>query len=87
MRAPQPPAEQERARRLHELVGKLIADAPDGWEAGAERLIQHVRPRLPLFTLREGSEEGRAYLPQRRVPQRVVALVRARVLKKQVQGT
>ena len=46
-----------------------------------------VRPRLPLFTLREGSEEGRAYLPQRRVPQRVVALVRARVLKKQVQGT
>ena len=40
--APQPPAEQERARRLHELVGKLIADAPDGWEAGAERLIQQV---------------------------------------------
>ena len=46
-----------------------------------------VRPRLPLFTLREGSEEGRAYLPQRRVPQRVFALVRARVLQEQVQGT
>ena len=36
------PTDRERAKRLRELVKRLITEAPEGREAGAKRLIQQI---------------------------------------------